>query len=217
MDERKVQIAEWFRYTFLPSGNSPLFRRLLLAGVLIAYLSGFSAFVQRIRFYRETLEVTVLDDKTVEFSGTYCFANTLDRPVRREFRYPFPPELPMPTRIEILDSSGPVSHFPGEGKEIVFETEFAPMEKKWLQVRFLQSVPDRTFTYILSTSKSWIRPFETFDLSVSLPSGMRLAFCSLFPDFARGSERHSWALHGFMPQEDLTIAWRRVPVQEESP
>ncbi|MBD3374481.1 hypothetical protein GF406_05530 [candidate division KSB1 bacterium] len=168
---------------------------------------------QSLRFVQEEIRFCLNGD-TVQVEGIYKFYNPASSSVRTTLSYPFPKTLPFPDSLIAIqmDRQDTLSVI-RKDHAVLFSLQVPEKQSARLFVRYLQPVPGRSFTYLLTTTGFWQRPLETASYTLIIPHTVRLT--SLTPDYDRVCEKEgNWIYviekSGFIPENDFNFTWEVV-------
>lgn len=167
-----------------------------------------------IRFFRETITVTIADSFcTVE--GIYYFKNSSLSNRRLPVLYPFKIEqdLPYPDSVNVINLNDstyiPVSH----SKEACSFSLFLPSKRiTSFKVFYKQATPARKMSYILTTTRWWNAPLVQADYYIIAPKHVKLKhlpFEKMEKRLSKGKMIYYIRKKNFLPLNNLDITWEK--------
>lgn len=168
---------------------------------------------QSLRFVAEEIRFRLCGD-TVQVDGIYEFVNPESHSIRTTLNYPFPEMMPFPDSLLAIqmDRQDTLTMI-RKDHAVLFTVQIPEKQSTRLFVRYRQPVPGRSFTYLLSTTRTWQRPLEAAAYTVIIPQTVRLTSLSL--DYDRVYEKEDQWIYvieksGFMPENEFTFSWEVV-------
>ncbi|GEM_PF-761980 len=165
-----------------------------------------------IRFFRETITITVADSFcTVE--GIYYFKNTSRSARTIPVLYPFKIEsnLPYPDSVNIVNlNDSAVVAFNRTSEACSFSLSLPARSVTRFKVFYRQATPARHMTYILTTTRHWKSALLRADYYIIVPRRLklsRLPFKKMKKMLSRGNTIYYIQIKNFLPVKNLNISW----------
>lgn len=193
---------------------------LVAAACLAALVLEGAGIVPVVRFTRERIEIRVRPE-AFEVDGTYVYSNPLPIPWTRGLRVPFhvdgdqrAPATVAVTEVRAdggVDRRGiPVRWLGGEPR---FTVGVPASGSTTVRVRFVQTAPYGTGTYLLTTTRPWGRPLDRADYLLRT-DGVRITGSNYPLD---GPDGLSFSREEFMPERDWTFTWEAEETRCKEP
>jgi hypothetical protein len=170
-----------------------------------------------VRFDEEQIEIAVRPGE-LHVTGLYAYTNASPLPALLTLRVPFPIDArhPRPHGVAGAEAGESMSvwhplTFDPRGEDLACRLLFAPGERKWVRLEYLQEAREPSGRYILTTTRAWGRALARADFRVSLTAGVELAWSSYELDrlpAPAGEQRFGFSRRGFMPDRDWIFGWR---------
>ncbi len=160
-----------------------------------------------LRFIREEIRIQARKG-SIEVSGLYEYLYAGKKPREILLFAPFPVDEGMKFAdsiiIEEAGESGPFVRVPTKRlfNRVYFPIDCFPGRSTIVRLRYTQRVEGNTFTYILTTTKSWRQPIEDAHFEISGIPGSQLVIN--YP-FDKDHDIYRATFRNFFPQVDLKI------------
>ena len=177
--------------------------------LLMPLALGASGVVPVARFAAEQIDIAV-EPHAIEVTGYYVYRNPLPFDWRQGLTVPFPehPGQARPAEVE-LDTltgacNGAAAPVPSVwlGGQPYLQINIPAQGSTCLRVRFRQYVAGNSATYLLLTTRPWLRPLEAGKYTL-YPAGVRITGCN----YALAGDPPSFARTDFFPAADWTFSW----------
>ncbi|MBI4646544.1 MAG: DUF4424 family protein [Bacteroidia bacterium] len=167
-------------------------------------------FSQDLQFYREDLNFEIKNNYFY-VDGIYYFCNVGEREVSRILYYPFPTDsnLGDVDSIKVTDlSKNSSENINRNAKGIYFKINLNSYGIAKYNITYRQKLFKNKTEYILTTTQSWKRPFETVNYKLTVSESTTIDSLSYLPDSAVviGNKRcYYWHKEKFMPDKNMII------------
>jgi hypothetical protein len=177
---------------------------LCLGAVLLLPCLGFAPVAV---FPEELIDLSV-HEKDIEVRATYVYKNPWPFPIEQGFCVPLPVDskhpMPEPVTLTQVKTAEPVPIRNWFGRR-TFELTFGPQETVPVQLYYKQDAPNRTATYILTSTRAWMRPLRQAVYKLHCDESLSIA--SNYPMECCGKTNWSWRRTNFMPDRDWQVSW----------
>lgn len=167
-----------------------------------------------LRFGREDIKIHVQKNRII-VDGLYEYKYSGAEPALAILYAPFPVtdgmEFPEVINIEEAGERGPFLpiHYERVGNRILFPLDCRPAKATYVRLRYQQKFSGKSFTYILTTTKTWAKPIREARFEISgLPD--QGAGTINYP-FTNSKNAFRAAFQNFYPSTDLRVIVEKEP------
>lgn len=203
--------------------NSKIILILIAIFSIIYIIVSYSNSVKNIFFYKEIINITVIQGKWVCVEGIYFYKNISKHRQNIGLRTPFPVNKThhYPSYIsleEIKQGDLKIINYSVFCGNLFNELNFLPGEEKIIVLNYKQRTDENNGTYIIKTTRSWKRPLKVAYYNITIPDNLKLISTSYKWDMeekVEGSRIYHYIRKDFFPDKDLDFCWTECKGEKE--